>query len=61
MIESLTGKAETSSAFNVFIRVRPPSTLDNGLADLDQMIRIKENQIFIRDPGPLGDYIVHLP
>lgn len=52
--------AETSSAFNVFIRVKPLNPTETTPSDSDPMVRVRDNQIFVRDPGPLGDYIVLL-
>jgi hypothetical protein len=60
MTETTVTKPDTPSAFNVFIRVKPLGTTEEPATEMDPMIRIAENQIFVRDPSPLGDYIVLL-
>ena len=58
MIEDQISKSENSSAFNVFVRVRPINTSDENLSETEHMVQVEDNQLFIRDPSPLGDYIV---
>ena len=47
---------DITSAFNVYIRVKPISNSEES--SQNSLIQVINDQITIRDPSPLGDYIV---
>jgi len=58
-IESSTD-LKSDNAFNVFIRVKPNVNSDQNNIENEptSIVKVSDNQIFVRDPSPLGDYLV---
>ena len=53
-----SSKDIAGNAFSVFIRVKPLNVCEENPSESAPMIRVADNQISVRDPGPLGDYLV---